>query len=93
MKLKVGRKKKQRGKGEGYGAVQEGREGERKEGREAEREGRKNRYFFPYLSSLVRRASFLALWARINLKHTNKKMGENQWMLSSWPHFYSYTCV
>ena len=93
MKLKVGRKKKPRKKGEGYGVAQEGREGG-KEGREGGREGgRKNRYFFPYLSSLVRRASFLALWARINLKHTNKKIGENQWVLSSWPHFYSYTCV
>lgn len=56
-----------------------GRKGERGRGnkggvREGER-GREERRgtFFPYLSSLVRRVSFLALWARINLKRTNKK--------------------
>ena len=46
MKLKVGRKKKQRKKGEGYGVAQEGREVERKEVREAEREGERTDTFF-----------------------------------------------
>ena len=57
-------------KGRGGGGV-----GRKENGAEEEREGRKERHAFSYLSSLVRRASFLALWERINLKHRNKEKG------------------